>query len=574
MKSDILFLHAPSVYDFRKRSIMFGPVSDLVPSTPIFEMYPIGFSILSEYLERFGYKARVINIALWMLKEKRFDPERFISRLSSPLVFGIDLHWLPHAHGSLELAKILKKYHPHTPILFGGFSSTYFHEELIKYPEVDFVLKGDSTEEPLRMLIESLKKGSKDFSHIPNLDWKDSSGGVHSNPIEYVPDSLEHINLDYSHVMRSVVRYRDLTSYIPFINWWEYPIVAALSCRGCTRNCATCGGSSFTFRNFYGRERIAMRPPELLAGDVIRITNYMRSPIFILGDLRQGGEGYARIFLRSLKEAKVANEVALEFFTPPPPEFFKVVSDSLPNWSLEISLETHDEVLRERFGKASFTHDELVISLKAAFKYGCKRADIYFMTGIPGQTKKSVLETIDYCKNLYEELGGDSRLIVFISPMAPFLDPGSRAFENPGRFGYKILCKTLEEHREALLLPSWKYIMNYESETLPRDELVEATYESALGLNKVKSRYGAISASRARIIEKRIVQAREVMKRIDEIMEKDFGEREVALEELRLEMRKHSISTVCDKRELEWKTSYFSRFKVGRILAMLLSKGW
>jgi hypothetical protein len=64
------------------------------------------------------------------------------------------------------------------------------------------------------------------------------------------------------------------------------------------------------------------------------------------------------------------------------------------------------------------------------------------------------------------------------------------------------------------------------------------------------------------------------MKRIDEIMEKDFGERELALEELRLEMKKHSISTVCDKRELEWKTSYFSRFKVGRILAMLLSKGW
>ena len=28
------------VYDFRERSIMFGPVSDMVPSTPIFEMYP------------------------------------------------------------------------------------------------------------------------------------------------------------------------------------------------------------------------------------------------------------------------------------------------------------------------------------------------------------------------------------------------------------------------------------------------------------------------------------------------------------------------------------------------------
>ncbi len=33
---DIVFLHAPSVYDFRKRATLWGPISDLVPSTPIF----------------------------------------------------------------------------------------------------------------------------------------------------------------------------------------------------------------------------------------------------------------------------------------------------------------------------------------------------------------------------------------------------------------------------------------------------------------------------------------------------------------------------------------------------------
>ena len=51
---DLVLLHAPSVYDFRERSIMFGPVSDMVPSTPIFEMYPLGFSTMGEYLERRG----------------------------------------------------------------------------------------------------------------------------------------------------------------------------------------------------------------------------------------------------------------------------------------------------------------------------------------------------------------------------------------------------------------------------------------------------------------------------------------------------------------------------------------
>ncbi len=574
MKADIFFLHAPSVYDFRKRSIMFGPVSDLVPSTPIFEMYPIGFSVLSEYLERFGYRARVVNVALWMLKNRRFNPRQFISKLSSPLVFGIDLHWLPHAHGSIELAKIVKECHPEVPIVFGGFSSSYFYEELIQYPEVDFILRGDSTEEPLRMLLELLKKGSKDFSQIPNLVWKDKTGAIHVNPLEYVPSDLSHINLDYTHMMRSVVRYRDLTSYIPFINWWEYPIVAALSCRGCTRNCATCGGSSFAFRNFFGRKRIAFRPPELLAQDIVRVTNYMRSPIFVLGDIRQGGEDYADTFLEVMERHGIENEIALEFFGPPPPEFFDKVGKALSRWSLEISLESHDESLRRLFGKANYTHQELVDSLKAAFRNGCERADIYFMTGIPGQTRKSVLETVDYCDQLYRDLDGNPRLLVFTSPMAPFLDPGSLVFENPGKYGYKVLCRTLEEHRQALLQPSWKYIMNYESVSLPRDDLVESTYKAALGLNRVKAKYGAISAARAKSIEERITQAETVMKRIDDIMEKEFGERERALEELRLEMEKVSISTVCDKRELEWKTSYFSRFKVGRILAMLFSKGW
>ena len=44
---DITYIHAPATYDFRERSIMYGPVSDMVPSTPIFEMYPLGLTTLS-----------------------------------------------------------------------------------------------------------------------------------------------------------------------------------------------------------------------------------------------------------------------------------------------------------------------------------------------------------------------------------------------------------------------------------------------------------------------------------------------------------------------------------------------
>ena len=46
------------------------------------------------------------------------------SRKLDPVAFGIDLHWLPHAHGSIEVARIVKKHHPETPVIFGGLSST------------------------------------------------------------------------------------------------------------------------------------------------------------------------------------------------------------------------------------------------------------------------------------------------------------------------------------------------------------------------------------------------------------------------------------------------------------------
>ncbi|MCJ7642162.1 MAG: hypothetical protein MUO29_09755, partial [Desulfobacterales bacterium] len=90
--TDLILLHPPSVYDFRKLPGIHGPISDVVPSTPIFEMYPIGFVSLSEYLERHGLEVRIINVALKMLKDEAFDVEKLI-RKQKPVAFGIDLHW-------------------------------------------------------------------------------------------------------------------------------------------------------------------------------------------------------------------------------------------------------------------------------------------------------------------------------------------------------------------------------------------------------------------------------------------------------------------------------------------------
>jgi len=196
-RPELVLLHAPSNYDFRGRSIVYGPISDVIPSTPVFEMYPIGFISIAGYLEKHRIPTRIVNIANRMLREPRFDVERFLSRLH-PLAFGIDLHWLPHAQGGLELARIVKRLHPSIPVIFGGFSATYFHQELIQYPQVDFVVRGDSTEEPVLQLMQRIKHGAA-VEDVPNLSWKDGSGVAHHNALSWVPSSLDDIPLDYNY---------------------------------------------------------------------------------------------------------------------------------------------------------------------------------------------------------------------------------------------------------------------------------------------------------------------------------------------------------------------------------------
>lgn len=543
-RMDLVLLHAPSVYDFRREAILYGPVSDLIPSGPIFEMYPIGFTTIAEYLERHGLRVRIVNLAARMLQDSRFDVPAFLSRLR-PAAFGIDLHWLPHAHGSLAVAQLLKTLHPDTPVIFGGLSSSYYHRELLEYPFVDYVIRGDSTEEPLRQLLVALRKGG-DLSRIPNLTWRDG-GAVRANPLSWVPEALDGVALDYRQLLRAVPRYMDLRSAVPFDRWMDYPITAALSVRGCTQECLTCGGSCSAYRLLCNRYRPAYRPPEVLARDLAAIRRFNHGPIFILGDLRQAGEEYAYTFLEEARRRRIGGEVIVELFWPASGDHLKRVGEAFPGFVLEISLESHDPRVRQAFGKP-YGNEEVEATLEAALQAGCRRLDVFFMIGLPEQDAASVLDTIAYSGELLARYGRDGRLHPFISPLAPFVDPGSRAFEKPERYGYRFFYRTLEEHRRALLGPTWLQTLNYETRWMTREEIVAVTYEAGRRLNRLKAQYGLVAPDEARRIAERIDRAEEMVARVTDLWRKRDLQ---AIRALKPEIDVLSISTLCEKSELD-----------------------
>jgi B12-binding domain/radical SAM domain protein len=544
---DLVLLHAPSVYDFRQKMILFGPVSDLIPSSNMFEMYPIGFASIADYLERAGYQVRIANLAVRMLNNRKFDAEAFIRRLRAP-VFGIDLHWLVHAHGAIEVAKLVKRHHPEAKVVFGGLSASYYYHELMQYPEIDYVVRGDSTEEPLRQLMDCLKGGIEPEA-VPNLVWRDSQDRTRENPFSHIPDDLSGVMVShYANIVRSVLRYRDLASYAPFRNWKDYPITAALTCRGCTQNCVICGGSASTFRQFYHRGRTAFRSPESVAEDARQIERFSSGPIFILGDLRQPGDNYASELLQLLRKNGVKNQFILELFTPAPTELIRQMGLACPRFCLEISPESHDPEVRRASGR-NYSTEDLEQTLSDALDAGCGRLDVFFLIGLPRQTPQSVLETVDYCDHLLQKFRGDRRLCLFIAPLSPFLDPGSLGFEQPERYGYRVLFRTLEEHRQALLSPSWKYSLNYETEWMTRHQIAEITYEAILRLTRLKAKYGNISPKLAKAGEQRTQEAWEMMHRIDDLIAS--GNLEEELPRLKPIVDKINGYPVSEKIELE-----------------------
>lgn len=542
-RPDLILLHPPDIFRFRDLPVFRGPVSDVVPSSSVFEIYPIGFLTISEYLHRHGLNVRIINMAMKMMKDRSFDPAGFIKGLN-PVAFGIDLHWLPHVDGSLSLAEIAKRHHPQIPVIFGGLTSTYYCDEIMsEYPFVDFIVCGDSTEEPLRLLVNAIKN-KNGYEDIPNLAWRNGKGNVIVNDISYRPEDLDHIRFDYSHLLKMALKYRDPVGYLPFENWLKYPVTAVFQCRGCVHNCGSCAGSHSAFRRLCMRDRPCFRSPELLAEDIKRLSDLTGAPIMLIGDLLQAGSDYAKKFLRAMQGYNIKNEIAIEFFKPPHKEFVVQVAESIRNFNIEMSPESHDRKVREAFGK-HYTNAELERSIEVFIESGCRRIDLFFMTGLPYQDYSSVIETARYCEVLLEKFGKLGRLLPMIAPLAPFIDPGSSIFEDPQKYGYRLFYRSLKEHRKAMLMPCWKHTLNYETEWMTRDEIVKATYEAAFMLVDSKARYGIIDKGSAEAIKGYIRRSVDIIERIDE--------KGIVDDEIRQEIFDiNRVSTICGKHELEW----------------------
>jgi B12-binding domain/radical SAM domain protein len=567
---DLALLHAPSVFDFRRREALLGPIADVVPSSDEFEMYPIGLTSLAGYLSRNAYNVRIVNLAYRMLRSSTYDVAAHLRRIHAP-VFGIDLHWLPHAHGALTVAELVKSVHPDAKVLLGGLSASYFHEELARDPAVDFVLRGDSTEEPARQLLQALREG-RPLEEVENLTFARPDGTVVVNPLTFVPDDLDDVDVpDYGYALRSVFKYWDLADLVPYLRWLRDPTTMVLNARGCTYDCAICGGSRSAYRIVCNRARPAYRSPDKLVADARTIASFSAAPIFMVHDPRIGGVPRAERFFELFAASGVRNELVIELFYPAGPDFFELVRRSTRAWSLEITIESPDEDLRRVNGKFSCSNAEVEATLAAALEHGCGKLDLFFMVGIPHQRPDQALATVEYCRHLVERFGAEARLQFYVAPLGPFLDPGSRAYEDPA-LGYRKRFETVAEHRRALEELDWRDVLSFDTDGMDRATLVATTYDVSERLERLKYDAGLIDAATYGSVRDHLARAREVLDALDRSRDLPRAEREEVLRRMHTAVASANAGTTSGAGELSWTPSAgirVSRALIGELAGAL-----
>jgi hypothetical protein len=210
-------------------------------ASPYFFYIPMGTFGLCDYLGQRHIAARMFNPALYHADEVQAQLLAALTAVQ-PTHVGFVLHWQETAHGLLTALAEVKAWNPEVVTFCGGFTASYFAEDLLATTaDLEYVIVGDP-EEPVAQLLQ----GSPPES-IANLVRRDESGMVHRNERCWLIGQplLDSISFAGLHFLI------DADRYLEKINTkLGFPVFLG---RGCVFDCAYCGGSRHAFRLHSGR---------------------------------------------------------------------------------------------------------------------------------------------------------------------------------------------------------------------------------------------------------------------------------------------------------------------------------
>ncbi|MFA6318780.1 MAG: radical SAM protein [Elusimicrobiota bacterium] len=383
------------------------------------KLLPVGVPAIADFLSRLGRDVSVVHTGLEKTLDPSFDLGAFAaSRGLRAALF--DLHWHPQSRDVMDAVRALKAAAPGCRSVLGGFTATFFADEIMRsFRGVDFIVRGDP-ELPLAALLSALDRREAAFGSIPNLSWRDGTRVVHNTQsyaaTQWILDSLRFSNFK---LIRHSARYLALVSTDFDPGAERTPVYFCVPGRGCVQGCTYCGGGAAQQRRLFKRSGVLFASPRSVLADLSSLAGYGIRTVHFNFDPVPEGPYYPELF-RAIRRKGLSLTAAFECFGLPTDEFIAEFGKTFPGrGTLALAPECGSEEVRRRNKGQSFTNVELVRAVKLIVGAGIK-PQINFTAGLPGETARDAAQTLFLIRALADRFPGAD----FGMERIP-LDPGS-----------------------------------------------------------------------------------------------------------------------------------------------------
>jgi len=414
---------------------------------------PMGLFPMATALKQKDCDVEIIHFDLELSRE--FKDIKEILDFDSLDAVGMDCHWANQAHGVLDTAALIKKIKPGAFIFLGGFTASFFAEEILKdNSAIDAVIRGDG-EVPIVELCDVLKKyrlnpGNPGYENslgkVQNLAWKRDNGQIICNEISYTADSNAMEQLDFASVslLRNWKSYRELCRF-----WTDFPSINRHSMffleigRGCIYNCSFCGGSSKAQKCMNNREGQVVRSMDSIINTIKQAISFGYSFFYSCFDFEGSDQWYIRLFQEITRE-NLKISFGYGCWRLPSTALIDAMSEGCEDVMIEISPETssHDLRKKNKDARLFYTNREMETLLDYIGKKPNVKVQLYFGYFLPFDTRETIGNTVNYIAGLYPGYSHFAEILY----LNLSTDPASMQYLSPGKYNIDIAVRSFKDY--------------------------------------------------------------------------------------------------------------------------------